>query len=146
LDFGPKGLKYPVGEDTELHYRASRLGINAWYDPALMVQHHTSTERMSIHRLMRRSWQNAQAKALIFFPDLAARDNRSPVRSAFSCSAITFKTTISLLFACFLLIWRNRRTYPYWQNYIVERINPQISRISMNLRLAGLFANQRGSK
>lgn len=146
LDFGPVGRRLAMGEDTELHYRASCLGIRTWYDPALAVQHHTSLERMSVRWLMRKSWRHAQAKAMIFFTNLAARDRRPPARSALSYTIIALKTGVLLLFSYLMLLWRNRRDYPYWQNYVVERINPQISRLGLNLRLAGLFIQERGRK
>ncbi len=109
-------------------------------EPALVVQHCTHPERMSVRWLIHRAWLHAQSRAVISFVDLVTQDRRSRFRIIFSYTLAVVKETLRLMASWLVLPFRNRRHYPYWQNYVVEHIRPQIARIGSNLRLANLFA------
>ena len=70
------GTALIYGEETDFQYRALQKGAKIWYDPDLMVHHHTSPKKMSLGWLFRDRWIHGRVKAYIFRTDQSVQGLR----------------------------------------------------------------------
>jgi GT2 family glycosyltransferase len=134
LTLGP-GTKFFYGEETDLQHRAAKRGERIWYDPSLSLFHYTFPAKMSVLWFLKNSWQKGRAKAVIFQADmLSSKTSRLRARiSRLRQLAIAVFTMPILLLQ---IPFRSRKTYPFYQNFVVEKICPAVSGLAL---LSGLI-------
>lgn len=116
-EYGMKGDKISVGEETKLQNLANELNIKRFYHPELLVYHLVPEYKMKVLYFVKRMiavkiiqgklWKEKGAKRFLL-PFVALLES--------------FKGVFSLI----LIVFRNREKYPYWQNYFIYRVNKHI--------------------
>ena len=134
LELGP-GTANIYGEETDLQHRAARQGVRIWYEPALLVYHHTFPEKMTADWFLNSSRQKGKAKARIFQEDFSTR-KVSKTRQQFNWARQALGKAIEIVLLYLKLPFRSRKKYPYDQNYIIECICPNVSNLAMLTGLA----------
>jgi GT2 family glycosyltransferase len=130
---GP-GTRYFYGEETDFQHRAARLGARIWYDPGLRVQHHTAPDKLSTGWFLRTSWQKGRAKALIFQQDYT-RGRAAGLRQRLTWTRQALGKLAALVFQLLQIPFRDRKRFPYWQNFVIERIAPGLSNLALLIEL-----------
>lgn len=137
--YGYHGRKQNWGEDTEMCHRAAFAGVGIWYDPALAVRHHFGSERMSVRWLIHKIVMVKRTMAHLILKDI----NRNDPRPVYRKTASVFKDLCLHLFrlarSCLFCLFRNKRTYPYLENYFVEVIGEEMGQVSLMTELALCF-------
>lgn len=135
VDLGP-GTAYPYGEETDLQYRAVRRGERLWYEPGLEIEHFTYPEKMTARWFLRSSWQKGRSKGKIFRDDFTRSQHSSwRLRLGWLRQALGQAVRIPLLLL--QVPFRSRRHYPYYQNFVIERVCPVISNLALLVELIG---------
>jgi glucosyl-dolichyl phosphate glucuronosyltransferase len=108
-NLGVKGGELKLGEEIELQEQYFRLtlGASAYYEPDLVVSHFVMPWKLSLrYRAKRLMEAGAQTKKQGMQPKAMV------------------KGTIITALAPFRILLRDRAKYPYWQNFIYERVIP----------------------
>jgi GT2 family glycosyltransferase len=124
------------GEETDFQHRAAQQGGRIWYDPALTVQHLTSPAKMNVRWFIKSSWGHGKAKARIYFVEADPKDGMKLLDARPSWLRRAASRAFQVLWLTLQLPFRSRTKYPFYQNFIIERICPNISGLGM---LAGLI-------
>jgi glycosyltransferase involved in cell wall biosynthesis len=132
---GP-GTAYPFGEETDLQHRAVRRGERLWYEPGLEIEHHTFPAKMTMGWFLRSSWQKGRAKGRIFREDFT-RSYSPPWRLRLGWLRQAIGQLVRIPFLLLQVPFRNRRKYPSYQNFVVERVCPVISNLGLLVELTG---------
>lgn len=115
-DLGVTGNTLRYGEETEIHVRLCRHDPThrAYYDPRLFVYHLVRPEKLSLCWQLRSTFMHGRA----YYPIYQAEEQ------PFTRQASLFFPLYSLLIGLRTLFqsWlrRDRKRYPYWQNYLYE--------------------------
>lgn len=133
---GP-GAGLPFGEETDLQHRAARRGERIWYEPGLRIEHFTFPAKMTLGWFVRSSWQKGCAKSRIFRDD-STRNRPVSLRLRLGWLRQAIGRALALATLLLRIPIRDRGQYPYPQNFVVERICPQLSNLAL---LAGLIGN-----
>ncbi len=117
-EYGMKCDKVGLGEETELQMIANKKGIKRFYEPSLFVYHLTPKYKMRVIYFVERSFATQ-----VFEGKLLKKEKiLKKVLSTF----MSILRTFIVFFFLFLIFFRSRKKYPYWQNYFVEKIAPKI--------------------
>ena len=139
IRFGP-GTPYGYyGEETELQARARRIGACIWYDPALVLKHYVHPDRMRVRWHLRSRWEHGKAKARIALGDILREERRPRTRVAATWLRSAARHAIRVGAMTLELPLRRREAFPRYQNFLVERIGPELSGLSADLHLARLL-------
>jgi GT2 family glycosyltransferase len=133
MDLGP-GTDYPFGEETDLQHRAVRRGERLWYEPDLEIRHYTFPKKLTLGWFWRSSWQKGHAKGKIFREDFT-RGQLSRWRMRLGWRRQAVGQLVRIPFLLLQAPFRSRRKYPYYQNFIVERVCPAISNLGLLVEL-----------
>jgi len=113
-DLGMSGTAIGYGEESEVHIRLGKAfpGHRAFYEPRLFVYHLVRAEKLSAGWTLRDQITAGKYYYLTY--------HQSPTRFTW-WKSILYPLYLLLIFAshtmrCFL--FRNRRQYPTWQNYV----------------------------
>ncbi len=128
--FGRSGDNLGYGDETDLMLRMAQKGARLYYDPKLFILHYTPPGRMSVRWFMHSKWTHGRAKAHIRFKDAANRDSRPWGRVALSGARVLLLKSLKIAFLYLGVPFRDRKKYPFVQNYAVEVICPQVSGFS----------------
>jgi glycosyltransferase involved in cell wall biosynthesis len=109
-DLGMKGNELKLGEEILLQDRflSENLGAMVFYEPRIEVTHYILPDKMSLSSWARRELENG-----------ACRSGSGP---------LLFKLVRSLAYLCVSplgALFRDRSSYPYWQNYAYEKVIPR---------------------
>jgi glycosyltransferase involved in cell wall biosynthesis len=128
--FGRSGANLGYGDETDFMLRMAGKGARLWYDPDLYILHYTPPERMQVRYFFRSRWLHGRAKAHLLYQVPATRDSRSLLRVLLSGIKLLAGKILQMGFCYLKLPFRNRQTFPYAQNFVVERVCPQVSGFS----------------
>jgi GT2 family glycosyltransferase len=142
IRFGP-GTPYGYyGEETELQARARRKGVRIWYDPTLVLDHYVHPDRMRVSWLLGSRWEHGKAKARIDLANVVHEDRRPRGRLVATWLRSTARHAFRLALMALEMPLRRKDTYPRYQNFLVEKVGPELSGMSADLHLAALLAKQ----
>jgi glucosyl-dolichyl phosphate glucuronosyltransferase len=145
--FGYVGEKKKYGDDSELCQRAAETGVGIWYDPALTLQHHREAERTSMRWLLGAIVRHSQMKAQLLLRETRMADTRPLFRQFLSIARKFLLQSIKLIAVCCMAPFRNRKEYPYLENYVVEEIGRDLRQVSLTLEmLRGLLSRPEESQ
>lgn len=123
-NLGVSDKQFRSGEETDLIKRVREvMGKKAiYYDPKLYVYHLVAPQKMYINYALYRYFNNGLSHYGIFKND-----------SSFSLikeMRFFIKTILELLIELIVkILWRDRKLYPYIENYIYECICPYVERL-----------------
>lgn len=129
--FGYFGSKQRYGEDNELCQRVQQAGIGLWYDPVLNVEHHFEAERMTVRWFMTTIMHHSQMKAHLVLRETRKVDTRPVFRQVLSVMKDFTFQIIRFLKVCWLALFRKKTEYPFIENYIIEKIGPELRQVSL---------------
>ena len=133
LALGP-GTANVYGEETDLQHRAARQAVRIWYEPAVVVYHHTFPGKMTVGWFLKSSRQKGKAKVQIFREDFSTRKG-SKARQRLAWARQAFGKAIETALLYLRMPFRSREKYPYYQNYIIECVCPNVSNLAMLIGL-----------
>jgi glycosyltransferase involved in cell wall biosynthesis len=126
-NYGMKGNKIFLGEETKLQKTAKQKGIKCFYDPKLFVYHLVPEYKMKVLYFIKRGLAD-QVTAGKFFKEKGAKGILLP-------PVVCLRTIKGFLMLPFIF-FRNRKKYPYWQNYFIEKVLRDILSVA---KIKGLF-------
>lgn len=104
-----------------------------YYEPKLYVYHLVRAEKMSILWLVQNRFKVGHDSFRVFREDFSVQSGQ-----ILKLLILTMLVPLLLIFnSLFGLLWRDRRQYPYWQNYIYEHT------LNHFQRLGALYAEYR---
>jgi len=117
---GMSGNQLGVGEESFLQFRLMHRHPEARriFFPEMAVQHLVSEEKLHVRYWLRRAWVNGWTHDAIWSHN---------VRGPWLNVPRLLLTTAAVLLAT---PFRSRLRYPYWQNYIMDRIEPKIKMLA----------------
>lgn len=124
-DLGMKGEEILYSEETEfqLRYRQKFPDRKIWYEPKLFVKHFLRPEKMTL------VW-NIKAFYGKGISNFRKSNSLPPSKFELSTSLNLTKVFFKLCFlAIFGGLFRSRNVYPYWQNYVFERLQGNIKKM-----------------
>lgn len=132
------GSPLDYGEETEIQYKALKRGERIWYDPELYVYHHANPRKMYLGWFIKDRWAHGKAKALIFRKEIQ-EDKRSKLRAFLSWLKSVALKTFVVIGLLLTVPFYNRHKYLHYQNYVIEKICPKISGLSMAFYSANYY-------
>jgi GT2 family glycosyltransferase len=142
-EYGMSGARIRYGDETELQMRALRevTGVEVWYFPQIVVYHLVPPQKMNLRWFMSSHWAKAEASAAI--------DDEGGLQQ-YGLPALLRHLCANLA----LMAWglartlvRDRRRYPYCQNYAIEQLRPALGGISIAVtRLRRAFRGGRAAR
>jgi glucosyl-dolichyl phosphate glucuronosyltransferase len=146
-DFGYVGKKKKYGDDSELCQRASEAGIGIWYDPGLTLQHHREAERTTVRWQLNAIVRHSQMKAQLLLRETRLADTRPLFRQVLSIARKLLVQCLKFIAVCCMLPFRNKKEYPYLENYIVEAVGRELRQVSLSFEmLRGLLSHSEESQ
>jgi glycosyltransferase involved in cell wall biosynthesis len=130
-DYGGVGNKKRYGEDSELCQRAYEKGFGIWYDSSLSLRHHCTAERMSVRWQMASIIRHSQMKARLVLRETRTTDTRPVFWKILSILRKFVFQVIRFLIICCMAPFRKREKYPYMENYIMEKIGPELRQVAL---------------
>jgi hypothetical protein len=111
--FGPKGNDMKLGEETifQEHFLTKHKGRMIFYEPCMEVIHYILPHKMSLSYRARRAMETGAATYRI-----------KPFALSFDFAGALLHLTL----LPFRVGLRDRTAYPYWQNYIYEKVIPRV--------------------
>jgi glucosyl-dolichyl phosphate glucuronosyltransferase len=112
-EFGMKGNALKLGEERLLQelFLNDNSGAMIFYEPRIAVEHFVLPHKMSLPYHARRLIEIGASNYRIGLGDVSLRD--------------VARAVVYLCAAPFRTLLRERRAYPYWQNYIYEIVLPR---------------------
>lgn len=119
---GPVGHQFAYGEETDLFKRIhSKLPEEIfYYDPNLYLYHLVTPKKMSIPWIIKSNFSMGRSNYLIIKKNAKINQLGKPDESL---PTVLWRLMMDLLRGIF---FRDRMKYPYWQNYLVERLSRYI--------------------
>lgn len=116
---GLKGRKLWYGEETIIIINARKLmpDLKVYYDPNLLVYHFVPVWKMKIKNILKIAYFKGKSQAYFWIP--ADEEENFRWRAPFNL-ALTLITLFIKFFKA--TIFRDRKVFPYWQNYVFEVI------------------------
>lgn len=118
-----KGSKVLMGEESKLQEMAYNQGIKIYYNYKMKVYHYVPVFKMKIKYIIKRYLKSAYISSAFIASDGYNKN---------------LKTVIKNLIIIFILLLlfpvRDKKKYPYWQNYIIERFLHRIRFVFWLLR------------
>jgi GT2 family glycosyltransferase len=139
------GTAVLYGEETDFQHRACKSGERIWYNPDLVVEHHVAPKKMQMRTWAYNSWEHGVAKAFIYQGDLSSGKDLSGFRLTITRVRRVIQRFLEL---CGLLLgwpFSDRRRYPYFQNYFIEKMCPKISSLGLLINLMRLESHSTGN-
>lgn len=127
LKFGMSGTEIGYSEETELQKRLRRNHHvrNIYFDANLWVKHLVRPEKMSVLWFIRSFMAKGRSNFLLS----ERKDHKiglSRFLGFFSLGWVICKSLILILHG---LLFRNRRYYPYFENFMIERMQGHFKRL-----------------
>jgi glycosyltransferase involved in cell wall biosynthesis len=124
--YGMTGKKVGYSEETELQERMRTLvpKESIYYDPRLYVKHLVRKDQLEWRWLVRSFYSKGKANFLL---RTKSESERMPKYILFYRIGVQYLKT--LLHAVHGLLFRSRSKFPYFKNYLVERISGHIKKL-----------------
>ncbi|MCK4744842.1 glycosyltransferase family 2 protein [Candidatus Parcubacteria bacterium] len=113
-NLGMKGGKISIGEETKIQIIANKKEKKKYYEPTLFVYHLVPKSKMTIKYRIKRYFISCSMSKSIFYNQ----------KQSLTMDCYRFTLAFINFFKC---PFRDRKKYPYWQNYFIEMILPNIS-------------------
>jgi glycosyltransferase involved in cell wall biosynthesis len=112
VNLGMKSGKLNVGEETDLQDRflQAHPSEKIFYEPEIIVRHFILPEKMRLSYRISREFVTALA-------NLDKVDQKNFLRAL-------RRALVGVILAPIRCIWRDRATYPFWQNFVYEQVIP----------------------
>ncbi|MGY3602739.1 MULTISPECIES: glycosyltransferase family 2 protein [unclassified Bradyrhizobium] len=112
---GMKGNEMKFGEESFLQERflSKNPGAAAFYEPRIEVTHYILPHKMSLSYFAKREMEMGACHYCTF------KIQSLPIEIARACAY--------LCIAPFVAVFRDRRAFPFWQNYLYEQVIPRLS-------------------
>jgi len=123
------------GEETDLQHRAVSQGAKIWYNPELLVYHHVYPSKMHLGVFIKNSWEHGKAKASIYRDDLSMVKGTSRIRLVVSRLRKIAQKGLELAGLFLQIVLRSRKEYPYYQNFVIEKMCPKVSNLGLLINL-----------
>jgi glycosyltransferase involved in cell wall biosynthesis len=141
LSLGMKGNAPGGGEETKVMIEAWNKypKLRVFYDPDLFVYHFVPARKFSVWYRLYRDYATGKDQAYLWLPEEGqhAARARAPFDLARSVPKLVAKSLIETSA-------RDRQRYPYWQNYVYEKISKYMITIGEKVRLTqDLFSSNR---
>jgi glycosyltransferase involved in cell wall biosynthesis len=112
--FGPKGNEMKFGEETFLQERflSKNPGAAVFYEPRIEVAHYILPHKMSLSYFAKREMEMG---ACHYY--------------RFEIQTLPFEVARACAYLCispFGAVFRDRRAFPFWQNYLYEQVIPRL--------------------
>ena len=124
-EYGRNGVNREYGEETEIQMRAYQAGARIYYDPELFIYHYAHPDRLEASWYLTSAWYHGKAKARMY-----------PAGSGFRHAGAIFRKlggdAFKVIGRYLLIPFRDRKSAPTLQNYLVQSIAPLISVLSMS--------------
>jgi len=144
IDFGHGTKNNGYGEDTELMMRAVKQGGIQNYLPQLRILHHIPYSRLSIDWFIEQKKLSADSKADLYLKYHQLPNNwkdRCRIFLSYTKTALVANLrTITIIISYPL---RNRNKYPFYENFLIEKILPIRVRFWINNDLLHSLINKR---
>lgn len=123
---GMKGEHIACGEETEIIVSARKKfkDIHIYYDPELIVYHLVPSQKMRVSYKLKRSYYYGKSRPNTFH--VSESIVKKILLFGFAIANILFKIVSAL-------IYRNKKKYPYFENYLVEVISPSIYTLGVSV-------------
>ena len=127
-NLGMTGNKLRYGEDTKLIVDARNIitNVKIYYTPELKIKHMVKMKNFLLLYIMKSKFIAGWQKI-----DVYGKQNLSKFRFFVNINIALFKIISLLIFGFF---FRNRDKYYYFENFVYEKVLPQISGLARNLR------------
>ena len=133
---GHAGLRTGYGEETDLLKRAEDAGAVQNYTPELSIVHHIPNSRLTLRWLKAQKCKSAQFKAWYYWQTHQMPAGRAKLTGLkLSCLRAALLQEIKIAWKSAVGLFRNRGTFPYWENYFMEKLSTDYSRLQNNLEL-----------
>ena len=121
IDLGMTGATIAVGEETflEMKLRKEYPQARLVFLPDMAMLHLVSAQKLTLSYWLKRYWATGRSAAQIW--------HQKPRRSRIVRAV--YRTALLAAHVAVIPI-RNRRQFPYWQNYALERVCPQIGALA----------------
>jgi len=125
------GYKRMGGEDTMMQIEAwgSHPELKVFYDPALTVEHLVPARKMSLVNVAKMYYDMSFSQAYFWVPEAERLLMRR--RAPYTVIRITMALILKFLPE---MLFRDRRRFPHWQNYVYEITTRQVASLGSNLR------------
>ena len=128
-------VRHSFGEDTEFLFRAVQKGGKQIYYPQLVVRHHIQEGRYHLQAFYHRRKWTAFSKALLYIRGLSEQDKPRDLKFRLYHAKVAFQTVFSLIGLYLILPFRERKTFPYHEQFVVEKILPAYFKFWFNYNL-----------
>lgn len=120
-NLGMAGDAIAYGEETDLirRLRSADAGLHLYYEPQLFVYHLVRAEKFSVAWRIRASFRTGLYAGIVFRQPQYTTDYGRIIKSSMRLVISMIKNISISLFR------RDRRQYPFWQNYLYEYIAPR---------------------
>ena len=131
-ELGMSGKRVWYGEETMVIIKAWKAfpSLRVYYDPDLFVYHLVPKHKMSVYGQIRKKLQMGRSHVYLWIPEsrIHSERKRAPLFLLRVLVHITFKAIPKIVF-------RNRKKYPYWQNYVFEETSKLFSALGAQFQL-----------
>ena len=131
-ELGQVGYKRIGGEDTYIQIKARQKypNLKLYYDPRLCVHHLVPSRKMILWRHLRMVCQTSYSQVYFWLPkeEFRSAQIQAPRHLIWNVLTLVCKTLPEIKF-------RDRKKYPYWQNYIYEVTSKYLGNIASQIRL-----------
>jgi glycosyltransferase involved in cell wall biosynthesis len=128
-------VRHSFGEDTEFLFRAVQKGGKQIYCPQLVVRHHIQEGRYHLQAFCHRRKWTAFSKALLYIRGLSGQNKPHDLKFRLYHAKVAFLTGFSMIGLYLSLPFRDRETFPYHEQFVVEKILPAYYRFWFNVDL-----------
>lgn len=134
-DLGMQGKKIAYGEETYFfnQLRLKRKDVVLYYDPALFVHHLVRTEKLALRNAPKRFFL-----AGLYSGKVRESKRPGPIHWAvifFTVMPSIFLTILKIFKSCtWDLLLRNRKEYPFYQNYLYEQSMLYFSKLGTQIQ------------
>jgi len=129
---GLRGKKLVYGEETMVIIKAweRRPNLRVYYDPDIFVYHLFPAWKMSVLNWLRISYKHGRSQAYFWIPNGQIHTARlhAPIDLPINLSYSARR------FSSFIMS-RNRKEFPFWQNFIIEKFYPCIESLGVDIQL-----------
>lgn len=129
---GMTGKNLWYGEETMVQIKAwnSYPGLKVYYHPKLFVHHLVPARKMSVWNRMRMAYQIGKCQVYFWIPETEHKKARS--HAPWHLVNLVLRLLGKILPG---IIFCDRKKYPFWQNYVYEKLSGYIGLIGGQLRL-----------
>ncbi|HWQ46385.1 MAG TPA: hypothetical protein VN376_05930, partial [Longilinea sp.] len=122
-DFGHVGEEIDYGDDTDFLMRAGEIGAIQSYDPDLYILHHIPARKQSIQWFAQQKRKSSYQKAVLYIThhkELRTHPDQLRLKLHFLRRSVVELMEWGV--CCIGIVFRDRKEFPFYQNYTIEKI------------------------